>query len=247
MLAIGTRFSGVDPENDLPHLGRFIQAASHLGKVFVAINGEEDKTNALEFVKKYGADLGVESFYVTPWGKFVPALNALVYKASIGGAKYLLLASVEFPPQGKWVRALLKYIDDTTLVVGARFAEHKFQNEGGIVSGNGSNIPWNTFALWNLSLLSKVGFILVGDAPFDPSMAGVEELSTMALFQKIFPPSEVKLVDIIDFPREWNVEGWSEARKAQHLKKITSRKTRGAAQLRWLGLPPPIVHHIKDH
>ncbi len=244
MLAIGTRFFGVNPDSDLSRLGKFIQIASNLGKVFVAINGDEDATNALEFVKECGANLPVEGFSVTPWCKFVPALDAIVYKASTGGARYLLLASVEFPPQDKWVRTLLKHMDDRTLVVGARFAEHEFQE--GVVSGNGSNIPWNTFALWNLSFLSKLGFILIGDAPFDPSKAGVEELSTAALYQKIFSSSKVKLVDIIDFPQEWNMDGWSEAMKTRHLEKMASKKIRAAAQLRWLGLAPPIVRHIKD-
>jgi hypothetical protein len=247
MLAIGSRFFGKYSQEDFPRLEKFVRAAVIHGNVYIAIDTDRDRTNALQYVNEFRDDCSdnpIEGFSVSPWFKFVPALNALVYKAATAGAEYLLMASVEFPPEDKWIGKLLKYMDPKTLVVGVKFAEHEFQE--GVVSGTGASVPWNTFAIWNLSFLSKLGFILVGDAPFNPSIAGIEELTTIALYQKLFRYSKAKLVSISDFPQEWNTDGWSEEHRARHIEKMASKKTRGEIQLRYLGLNPPVVRHIKD-
>jgi hypothetical protein len=62
----------------------------------------------------------------------------------------------------------------------------------------------------------------------------------------LFPFSKTKLISIGNFPQEWNTDGWSEEHLARHAEKMASKKTRGEIQLRWLGLNPPIVRHIKD-
>src|SRR3989344_1227665 len=189
-LAIGTRFFGKDVSKDIPRLDKMIGAASSLGAVFVAINPEEDKTNSLAYMSEKYPDgsrsYAVDGFAVSPWGKFVPALNAITYKAARAGADYLLLASAEFPPTKPQVEHLTRYINGQTLVAGARFAEHTFR-PGEIVEGTGTTVPWNTFAFWNTRYLSRIGFVIAGDAPFDPAKAGVEEVTPMATSQTLYP------------------------------------------------------------
>lgn len=239
MLTIGTRFFGKDPSKDLPRLAKFIEASHKLGKVFVAINGDEDKVGSLAFCQMNYPD--VDAFNVTPWQKFVAPLNAIVYRAALSGGDRLLLASAEFPPEAQQVDALLAHMDDTTVVAGARFPEHQF-SEGSVV-GTGSTTPWNTFAVWNMTYLARFGFPLLGDAPFDQKMAGVEEVSAIALYQKLYGLS-AKLVSVAGFYEEWNTDGWDADRMSKHEAKIASKVSRPAAQLARADLSAPNVLHI---
>ncbi len=240
MQTIGTRFFGKDPTKDLSRLSAFIEAGLKLGKVFVAINVVEDKCDSIGYCAKNHPDADV--FAVTPWQKFVAPLNAIVYKAALMGADRLLLASAEFPPTAEQVQALSVHVDNDTLVAGARFSEHIWK--GGQVEGTGSTVPWNTFALWNLKHLAKLGFPLAGDAPFDQKMAGVEEVTAIALYQKLFPHLSAKLVSVPGFYEEWNMDGWDEERRKKHEAKIASKTSRPAAQLAWAELDAPRVIHI---
>lgn len=236
-IAIGTRFWGVNPEKDLPRLEAFVRASKEIGPTFVAINAEEDKVDT---VSKFP-----EAFPVTPWGKFVQPLNALILKGAAAEAEFLLLASAEFPPTQALVDTLLSHVTLGTLVVGAAFAEHNLYNTIPCrVQADGAMVPWNTFALWNLEHLTKLGIPLVGDAPFDPKMAGVEEVATIALYQRIWPSLKAKLVKIPGFGGEWNTTGWSAERLEKHRKKIQSKIDRPKAQLDYAGLSRPIVQHI---
>lgn len=250
MIAVGTRFFGKDKEKDLPRLKKFIDSAVALGRVYVAVNPEQDQTEAIDFIaREYASNPGVAVFPVTPWGKFVPALNAIVYKAAVDRADYLLLASAEFAPMADQVERLLRFMDGNTLVVGARFAEHEFHPGEGGVKGNGVTVPWSTFALWNMRYLAKLGFPLIGDAPFDPMKAGVEEVSTIAFYQRLsggYMEPEAKLVRIPGLGGEWNMDGRDAQRIAKHNAKIQSKVDRPAAQLSWAELDPPVIIHIED-
>lgn len=56
---------------------------------------------------------------VTPWGKFVPALNAIVGWSARQGAAYLLLASAEVKMTRRVIDVLKEHMDlERTLVVG---------------------------------------------------------------------------------------------------------------------------------
>lgn len=245
-LAIGTRFWGKDPKTDFPRIEKFLQAATLLGKVHVAVNTAEDTIGTLTFITKNFPD--VVAFSVTPWGRFVPPLNAIVSQSVKAGTNRLLLASAEFPPESHQVESLLGHVGDDTLVAGARFQEHEFS--AGRNRGNGINVPWNTFSVWNLNYLGRNGFSLIGDAPFDPTQAGVEELSTISFYQQlkrvqgVCMGPEAKLVSVPGFYKEWNMDGWDQDRIARHAKKIASKIARPAAQLKWAGLPCPEVIHI---
>ena len=235
-IAIGTRFWGVNTEKDSPRISSFIEAGKKIGDVFVAVNAAKDKIGTLEMFPEV-------AFPVTPWGKFVMPLNALVLKAALAGANHLLLASAEFAPTEDQVDHLLQHMGGGSLVAGAKFAEHEF-HPGEEVEGTGTTVPWNTFALWNLETLSRIGFPLVGDSPLDPAQAGVEEVATIATFQSIWHNQKAYLVRTPEIGGEWNTTGWSDDRLAKHMTKIESKKTRPAKQLGVANLAPPTVIHI---
>ena len=242
MLHIGTRFFGKDREKDFSRIRNFLEKATLLGTVHVAVNVEEDTIDTLTFVQENFPE--VDAFGVRPWGKFVFPLNTIVSRATVLGADRLLLASAEFPPLEEQTNVLLGHIDNDTLVAGARFSDHEFK-EGNNV-GTGVTIPWNTFAVWNLRLLARVGFPLLGDAPFDTAKAGVEEVCTISILQKLCGASsaKAKLVSIEGFYEVWNTAGWDAERLVKHHAKILSKNSRPQAQLEWARLVAPTVEHI---
>ena len=105
----------------------------------------------------------LEVMPVTPWGKFVPALNALIRYASVDcQAQLLLFVSAETEASSSSIALLANELDSSTLVVGAVLPGHDY-HEGERVVLNGRNTPWNTLALWNLPNLALTGFPLVSD------------------------------------------------------------------------------------
>lgn len=238
-IAVGTRFWGVNTEKDFPRINNFVEVGRQAGQVFVAVNTDEDKIGTINLFPE-------EAFPVTPWGKFVQPLNALILRAALAGANHLLLASAEFAPTLEQLDALLQHMNENTLVVGATFAEHEF-HPGETIEGTGTTVPWNTFALWNLSHLSCLGIPMIGDAPFNQKMAGVEEVATISVYQSIYQISaaRAKLVHVPGIGLDWNTEGWSGERLAKHQAKIDSKKERPAAQLKKCGLQPPLIQHVE--
>ena len=103
------------------------------------------------------------------WGKFVPALNALIGTAAeqFPKATSLLLQSLEMDVDTTSIELLHSHFDHSRdLVVGAAMPGHDFQPdpESQPIELSGLTSPWNTLALWNLEKLAKVGFVLTGDA-----------------------------------------------------------------------------------
>lgn len=249
-LAVALRFFGSNPETvdkDLVRLRKFLDVITPYGKTYVAVNTSVDVTGAIDFMTANYPE--VTAFGVMPWQKFVAPCNALIYAARMDGYHGLLSASTEFPLKLEFVEELLPHLDEDTLFVGARFPEHTFEEGRQIATG--SSFPWGTFGVWNLEELSKFGMPLCGDAPFDQTQAGVEELSTVALFQERFNagyskfPALAKLITMKKgFYGEWRTEGWDEARHEAHQKKIASKSARPANQLAWAGITPPQVIHI---
>lgn len=94
-----------------------------------------------------------------------------------------------------------------------------------------------------MKYLARFGFPLLGDAPFDQKMAGVEEVSAVALYQKLYGLS-AKLVSVAGFYEEWDTDGWDADRLSKHEAKIASKVSRPAAQLAWADLSAPNVLHI---
>ena len=187
---------------------------------------------------------------VTPWGKFVPALNAIVsWCARQNNTQYLLLVSAEVQMTSDAINCLKSKMDiDTTLVVGAVLQGHQHYDTSDDVELTGRTTPWNTLALWNLPKLALTGFLLVSeglhpDVDGKEGAAGVEEVCTIAMLQKILPNSaQAKLVSIPGGVQWGQDFGDDEGRKEWHEKKMMSKVTRAKRQLDLMGLSGSCKH-----
>lgn len=196
---------------------------------------------------------------ITPWGKFISALNAIVCWSARQDAQYLLLVSAEVKMTSDAMDALKNEMDvDTTLVVGAVLQGHQHHNiaddndnDGGgenEVELTGRTTPWNTLALWNLPKLALTGFLLVSegihpDENGKEGAAGVEEVCTIATLQKILPSNtaQAKLRSISGV--QWGQDfGDDEGRKEWHERKMMSKVTRAKRQLDLMGLKGTVLH-----
>jgi len=268
-LAIATRLhlghaSNPPPNSQLVEtLSSFAQLASTVKAehAVVAVDAE-DKIEGYSLVnevrkilKNYGTAIHV--LPITPWGKFIPALNAIVCWSARQDAQYLLLVSAEVKMTSDAMDALKNEMDvDTTLVVGAVLQGHQHHNTADDNDGGGENeveltgrtTPWNTLALWNLPKLALTGFLLVSegihpDENGNEGAAGVEEVCTIATLQKIFPSNtaQAKLRSISGV--QWGQDfGDDEGRKEWHERKMMSKVTRAKRQLDLMGLKGTVLH-----
>eukprot|EP00977_Amphora_coffeiformis_P030387 scaffold46640_cov160-Amphora_coffeaeformis.AAC.1 len=156
---------------------------------------------------------------VQPWGRFVPALNALVMHAATSlHASRIMFVSAETTTVGvdAIARLLKECMSEHVAVVGARLTGHDHSatsTRPQTVALNGRTTPWNTLAVWNLPKLALTGFQLISDGlasdltppPVDGTpplinMGGVEETVTIALLQKLLGPTHAvaKLLAVSD-------------------------------------------------
>ena len=191
---------------------------------------------------------------VTPWGKFVPALNALVGWAATTtmpggsvGASRILFASAETSVTPSSVKILIDAVDDDTLVAGCALPGHDYKESGGEVPLTGRTTPWNTCAVWNLGKLATTGFPLVAEGLHvqedgTPGPAGVEEASTIAILQRTMPrgTAVAKLVRVPGV--KWEVNWDDEGRRRWHESKMRSKVERAAVHLKTLGLEGTVLH-----
>ncbi len=208
---------------------------------------------------------------VQPWGTFTPALNALLSDAAqalrrlaaaaasrpsvvvVGGAiLYCSLETTTSSSSSRAVRTLFQYMDyETTLVCGAVLPGHEHTPTTGSTPTtilNGRTSPWNTFALWNVNKLSKIGFVTVSEgltvdlANHDTttkSIAGIEEVATIALLQQLFNPHTEMMAKLISVgPVVWDTTTTDPARQQWHDYKMQSKVQRAREQLRFLSLLP---------
>ena len=189
---------------------------------------------------------------VTPWGKFVPALNALVSWAATtaDGASYIMFASAETSVTPSSVQILIDAVDDDTLVAGCALPGHDYREDSGggeEVPLTGRTTPWNTCAVWNLRKLATTGFALVAEGLHvqedgTQGPAGVEEASTIAILQRTMPRGEAvaKLVRVPGVT--WEVDWDDEERRRWHEGKMRSKVERAAVHLKTLGLDGTVLH-----
>ena len=198
---------------------------------------------------------------VQPWGRFVPALNALVtHAATTLHASRLMFVSAETTSVG--VNAVSRLLQDGlpnhVLVVGARLSGHDHTvttERPQTVALNGRTTPWNTLAVWNLPKLALTGFQLISDGlasdlappPAEGAkplinMGGVEEVVTIALLQKLLGPTQAvaKLVAVPDVT--WNEHFEDPARQEWHDQKMASKLSRAQRQMDLLGLTGKVQH-----
>lgn len=242
-LAAATRFYESKAEKvpvSLARLNRWINAALEVASVtLVGVDLLRDRSNAVELLSKR-EDIIVVPVYSS--GKFVLQLNALVYEAASRAADRILFASVGYPLTKAITEQLAAHMDTRTLVTGARMPEHDFFPQTRAFPADGNTIPWNTLALWNCHKLATTGFALVGDSPYEPGNAGVEELATAAVLQTICS-ADCKVVSVAGVPPR-DTTGWNSDRRERHLQKMVSKRERPAAQLKKAGLSAPLVAHI---
>ncbi|MDO8265273.1 MAG: hypothetical protein Q7T34_02805 [Candidatus Parcubacteria bacterium] len=248
-IAVGVRFWG-EKKEDISVIENFLDNAlkTNVEKILVAINIDKDRTNAVEILIDEYPENRVNTFGVTPWGKFVLPCNALILKAAEEKATHLLTASTEVTLTQDIIDQLVSHMDNETLIVGAALPGHKLSESNQettlVLDATGVEFPWGTYALWNLRYLQTTGICAIGDAPFDPTKAGVEEMVTLTILQKkIFPGTKIKLVEIDGI--QWNTDFTGE-RLEKHIKKMESKAERPEAQFNFIGLKcRPTVIHIK--
>ena len=191
----------------------------------------------------------VQVLPVTPWGKFVPALNALVFHSyTVCGADQILFVSAEVSVSETSIRRLCAKCSapENILVAGAALSGHLYSYNSEATGGsktvalNGRTCPWNTLAVWNLAPLSLTGFLQLSD--IGPS-AGVEECLAIATHQTLFPDgtSKARLVKLDDVSWESNF-GDDEERKQWHERKMNSKLERAGAQLDAMNMSGTVDH-----
>lgn len=191
--------------------------------------------------KEYLSESRIHILPVTPWGKFVPALNALtLYAHETVQADQILFVSAEVSASPDSIHHLHHYCqgghDDGSyvLVAGAALSGHFHTSKDGVSTSvvlNGRTCPWNTMAMWNLSKLILTGFVSVSDIG---SWAGIEECAAVAVHQNLFPGAKAILVRLPGV--EWQVTFDDEERRKWHERKMNSKLERAQTQLELLGL-----------
>ncbi len=186
---------------------------------------------------------------VTPWGKFVPGLNALILEAKTHfRADLMMFISAEVELSSATVRTLCQTVieDENVLVAGAALNGHDYHagdsgtsepSKQRVVPLTGRTTPWNTLCVWNLDKLSLTGFSLISDLG---KSAGVEECVAIAMLQKLFPKSEARLVKIDGI--SWEATFQDGERQKWHDEKMKSKVERPKNQLERLGLSGTVIH-----
>ena len=187
---------------------------------------------------------------VTPWGRFVPALNALIAHATkTCQANRILFVSAETTASAASIQILLGAIHPDTLVAGARLGGHVYHESTTThesIALTGRTSPWNTLAVWNLQKLALTGFQLVSDGLLtddatEPSY-GVEEVLAIALLQKVLglDQAKAKLIKLPDI--QWDQDFQDEERRQWHEQKMSSKVERANRQLILMGLTGAVYH-----
>jgi hypothetical protein len=290
-LAIGTRLHLGHASHPPPHsqlhetLSSFAKLASTVGADFavVAVDAEE-KLEGYDLVEEVTQicrtlnedalplaapldtskkSICIQVLSVTPWGKFVPALNAIVAWCARRECRYLLLASAEVQLTNEVMDTMKCHLDlENMLCVGPVLQGHTYRNsEEGAKDGleiqvelNGRTTPWNTCCLWNVPKLALTGFLLVSEGLHpdndedgvccgEGTHAGVEEVCTIATLQRILSPENAR-AKLISIPgTSWGQDfGNDKKRKEWHERKMMSKVTRAKRQLELMGLSGTVIH-----
>mmetsp|Transcript_3707 Transcript_3707/g.5861 ORF Transcript_3707/g.5861 Transcript_3707/m.5861 type:complete len:430 (-) Transcript_3707:1936-3225(-) len=180
------------------------------------------------------------------WGCCVPALNGLLHAAVESGCELIQYQSLEVQVTPRVSRAMIEYMQESTLVVGAALpGDHIFKS--GLQELNGLTSPWNTLAVWSVSKLSLTGFLMISDGVRNGIQGGVEEVAVIALMQALRPKSS--MAKLLFLPAEmglfWNKYFDTEERQDYHKKKMASKIERASGQLKALGLETGVVRHLE--
>jgi len=189
---------------------------------------------------------------VTPWGRFLPALNATVsWAAARGGSDCrLLLSSLESSSglDARGIAVMGAHLEDgDTLVCGAALPGHDYRGGGegpALCELTGRTCPWNTIALWDVGKLALTGFPAVGEGLHEGvHCAGVEEVSCVATLQRILTPERASAKLVVVPGIKWDTHWEDAGRRAWHEKKMASKDSRPARHLQLLGLEGKVWHY----
>ncbi|CAE6476673.1 unnamed protein product [Rhizoctonia solani] len=185
------------------------------------------------------------------YGRFIPALNAIVAFAHERGFENVLFQSVEVNVEPEKVKKMVDLCIRDVLVVGKAFDAHKFHqvppNNAAQIYLTGRTCPWNTLAVWNVSKLARTGFLLTSETNTPPNSSAIEEAPTIALHQKLFPGQSRALLVRFEAEDGWGTAWTDPARVEWHARKLASKDTSAAAHISNIGLAgsATIVEHIQ--
>ncbi|KAL3945465.1 MAG: hypothetical protein SGBAC_000436 [Bacillariaceae sp.] len=174
-------------------------------------------------------DSKIQILPVTPWGKFTPALNALVTYAAEQECHLIMFCSAEIKAPKEAIDKLCQHVQKGTTVAGAALPGHQYAP--GTQDLNGRTCPWNTLAVWDVNMLSLTGFQLCSDMG---ATAGVEECAAIGLLQTLFPNTTAKLVRLDEV--QWDKDFEDEERRKWHEYKMKSKLDRAQVQMERLNL-----------
>lgn len=236
-------------------------ACNWVHDVYIAVNPQRDHGNTPSFLASLEVPEGKRliAFPVTPWGRYVEALNALAARAALDGHRKAMFVNTEHLPTDVNIGELDQHLQNDTLVVGG-YLEGFHEFTTGPQEMNGMRVPADAFMLMNLEVFNLIGFVSVSEAlwipcldsamvgtPDDPGMAeaGIKEVPTFSLIQKVLgrENARVKMVHVTGAQR--NAEGISGKRKQMDEYKRASALKRADIQMQKLGIPYGIVEHIE--
>lgn len=232
---------GVSKEIEkLQKFGENVMALPSVAACYTAVNMELDKANLSNLTCWHPEHkmLGIKA----P-GKFVPFLNALIDQAAMIAADYLLLLSTEIKLTEADLQKMLDKMDENTLMVGARLDGHEF-HASSTVGITGVTTPWFTCCLVNVKKIIRLGIPMTGEALFDPTRksAGVEEVATISLYQRLYADCDAKLIQLDSVA--WETGVFEGERLERHHIKMASKKARPRAQVEFANLLSGVVQHI---
>lgn len=197
--------------------------------------GADNSCHSLLCEKLHDYGPRVTILLVEPWLGATGPLNALVAKALFEGANELVLQSSEVWIEKQCIEAMSGYLDEKTLVVGARISE-EHAGSTGVFPLHGLNSPWNTMALWDLDKLARTGFLGISSGLLNGVPGGMEEVVTISLLQHLDPHN--CLAKIFKGSRlNWAFSCMGPERRAIHRVKMRTKYRRAEQQLKYLGIP----------
>lgn len=188
---------------------------------------------------------------VTPWGRFIPSLNALLGYAAEHKYDVIVFVSAETSAPREALVTLLSLVTDDTLVAGAALPGHDVQTTAVAVAASastplpltGRSSPWNTLAAWNVSKLALTGFQMVSEGWLtEDSSFGIEEVVATCLIQKLLGPENAKSKLISLKGVGWEQHFDDPERQQWHDEKMKSKLIRAERQLNLTGLAGVVYH-----
>lgn len=242
-----TRFWAQTPD-DITRLLLFLNRASEYSHmILVAINTGADRANTPRLLSNLQIASKATLIPVSPWGGVTHALNLLVHHCLTHhpSARRILFQSPEAAASQPQVAQLLQIFHKGTgdiLVAGHALPSHPMHDARAGVSKAplAHAAPWNTFAMWDVALLGRVGFPATADRVCPP---GMEEVAAIAVQQRLYGCGSRKAVLVCNSTIEWCTEFRGERRVA-HERKMVSKVARAEAILRAIGVDGEDEHVV---